>query len=115
WGKNNEGRIVKIDIVCPPCQLEITKHSPLYLTITFDNVLPFETGVRYMIGVEQQAAAKPPNRTKKAIPTSVNEKKDMFILRAAEGAPDNPTNMVLDLTDTGDRISITKDKPFKRI
>jgi hypothetical protein len=115
WGKTPDNRIVKIDVENPPSKLEVLNPKPLLLVVTLDSVLPFETGIRYVIGVEQQAAPKPANRPKKATPASVNEKKDMFIIRAVEGPADNPTNVVIELTDSGERISVGKEKPFRRV
>jgi hypothetical protein len=93
--------------------LQITKSTPLYFTISLDSVTLADAGARYAIGVDQQAGAKP--KGKRQFFASVGEKKEPFILREAKGPPDNPTALVLELTDTGEQISITKDKPFRRV
>jgi hypothetical protein len=115
WGRTPDGRVVKIDIENPPSKIEITNHKELFFIVTLDSVLPFETGTRYVIGVEQQAAAKAPQRPKRAVPASVNEKKDLFIIRAVEGPADNPTNVVVELTETGEKVAVAKEKPFRRV
>ena len=74
-----------------------------------------ETGPRYVIVVEQQGAAKPNQRAKKPYYVSPGDKKDAFILREAKGPPDNPTALVLELSDSGESISINKDKPYARV
>ena len=38
-----------------------------------------------------------------------------LILRAVKGPADNPAALELELTDTGDAISINKEKPFRRV
>ena len=95
--------------------LQVTKATPLYYTISFDSVLPSESGLatRYVIGVDQQAGLRP--KGKRSLYMSVGEKKDPVILREIKGPPDNPTAVVLEMIDTGDQITITKDKPFKRV
>jgi hypothetical protein len=36
-------------------------------------------------------------------------------LRQVNGPPDNPTGLVLELTDGGDAVVISRDKPFQRV
>jgi hypothetical protein len=48
----------------------------------------------------------------------VGDKNDTFAVRDIKAAPDNPTNfttVVLELNDTGQRVTVTKDLPFRRI
>jgi hypothetical protein len=93
--------------------LQVTKSTPLYYTVSLDSIIPADAGARYAIIVDQQAGAKP--KGKRQFIASVGEKKEPFILREAKGPPDNPTALVLELTDTGEQISISKDKPFRRV
>src|ERR1041385_4159149 len=58
WGRAPDGHLVKIDGANEPKKLEITKTTPLYTFVRFNSVLPFETGIRYVVETEQQAAAK---------------------------------------------------------
>lgn len=118
WQKNQNGTIFPN----PPGEeikkLKITRIAPLYLTLTLENVfVPAspDLPVRYGIGVVQEAAPAPNRRGKRTISSSLNEKKDLFVIRAAQGPTENPTNIVVELTDTGETISLSKDKPFKRI
>jgi len=93
--------------------LQVTKSTPLYFTISLDSVSTSDATPRYVIGVDQQAGARP--KGKHSIYLSNGEKKDPVILREVKGPPENPTELVLELTDTGDKISISKDKPFRRV
>ena len=93
--------------------LQVIKSTPLYFTISLDSVTLSDSGARYAIGVDQQAGAKP--KGKRQFYVSVGEKKEPFILREAKGPADNPTALVLELTDTGEQVSISKDKPFRRV
>ena len=93
----------------------VTRTMPLYLIITLDGVSTNTTGVRYAIGVERESAPKPDQRRKKPYYASVNDKKDTFVIREVKGPPDNPTELVVELTDTGEHVSFAKDKPYKRV
>lgn len=46
---------------------------------------------------------------------AVNEtNKPIFILREVKGPPEDPTELVIELTETADRVSLTPEKPFVR-
>lgn len=92
----------------------VTKIEPLYLTITLDSISTSDSGTRYVIGVVREAAATPALRRKKQYYTTLNSKNDTFTLREVKGAPDNPTELVLELNDTGERAVVKRDVPFQR-
>ncbi len=89
--------------------------SPLYLIVTLDSVLTSDSGDRYAIGVERQAAASKRGRVKRQSYAAVGEKNENFRLRAVQGPAEAPTSVELELSDTGQRISLSKDKPFTRV
>ena len=93
----------------------VAKTSPLYLIITLDGVSTNATGVRYAIGVEREAAAKVEQRKKKPHYASINDKKDVFVIREVKGPVDNPTELVLELNDTAEHVVVKKGVPFKQV
>ncbi len=113
WQKAQDGHpfITGGDTI--PKQLQVTKSSPLYYTISLDQVSMPDATAHYLIGVDQQAGARP--KGKRTIILANGEKKDPLILREVRGPADNPTEVILELTDTGEKISISKDKPFRRV
>lgn len=102
-----------------PGGLLITKLTPLCLKLTLESVTPMDSGTRYDIGLENEAAASPRERSKRQYYCSLNTsgKQDIFTLREAKVPPDNPTNvtMVLELKDSGERVAVSKDHPFQRV
>ena len=102
-----------------PGGLLITKLTPLCLKLTLESVTPMDSGTRYVIGLENEAAASPRERSKRQYYCSLNTsgKQDIFTLREAKVPPDNPTNvtMVLELKDSGERVAVSKDHPFQRV
>lgn len=91
----------------------VTKTTPLYTTFTLDSVITNDTGARYMIVVERGAVAKP---GKKMTGASLNEKnKEGFMIREVKGPPEDPAELTLELTDTSERASLSRDKPFRRV
>jgi hypothetical protein len=115
WQKAQDGHPFITEGDKPVRLLQVTKSTPLYYTISLDSVAPTEAGspARYVIGVDQQAGARP--KGKRSIYLSNGEKKDPLILREVKGPPENPTALVFELTDTGEQISVSKDKPFRRV
>lgn len=98
-----------------PGAVVVTNITPLYFTITLDSVETNGLAPRYVLGVERQAAANPALRRKQQRYASLGEKKDAFILSNVQGDPADPTALVLKLTDTGDVVTVSRDKPYRRV
>jgi len=99
-----------------PTAAVVTNITPLYLKMTLDSAIVSSDGsARYLIGVEHEAAPTPDKRKKKQIGAKVGDKTEAFFLRAVNGPPDNPTNVVLELLDTGEKAVVSKEQPFKRV
>jgi hypothetical protein len=118
WQKAVDGRLIKVDATnVGPYAVTITKMTPLYLKLTLDSVTPMDTGTRYVVGIEKEAAVNPRERTKTQKYCSLNTKNETFTLRDVKIPPDNPTNVavVLELNDTRQRVEVSKEQPFRRI
>jgi hypothetical protein len=116
WKKALNGDLIKVKTGNEIVEgIIVTKIMPLYFAVTLDQVTTNELGARYAIGVERQAAPNPAQRRKMQRFASVGEKKDVFTLVSVKGAPENPSELILKLSDSGDTISISKEKPFQRV
>ncbi|MBW8865014.1 MAG: hypothetical protein JF609_08855 [Verrucomicrobia bacterium] len=94
----------------------VTNITPLYLNITLDSVTTNEISVRYAIGVEKQADKVPAKRHKVPRFVSKGDKpNDTFSLVDVKGAPENPDELLLKLVDSGEIISISRDKAYHRV
>ena len=112
---------VKPGLIGPEAAV-VTKITSLYTIITLDSfetnsLATNEVAARYVISVERQAAALPGQRVKRQHYASVGEKIDIFTIREVQGSVDNPAQLqlVLQLADTGERVTLSKDKPFRRV
>jgi hypothetical protein len=90
-------------------RLEITSIRPLNFTIAFDRV----AGSGYWINITNEVATGGARRMAQFATLNATNVK-VFILRDLKGAPEEPTELVLELKDTGERVSIAKEKPFVR-
>jgi hypothetical protein len=118
WQKAVDGRLIRADTTnVGPNAVRITKVTPLNLILTLDSVTVLDTGTRYVIGIENEAAANPRERSKRQKYCSLNTKNETFTLRDVKATPDDPTNVtvVLELNDTRQRVEVSKEHPFRRI
>jgi hypothetical protein len=95
----------------------VTNITPLYLVITNISVTTNELGARYVIGVEKQGEKIPAKRHLQSHYVSLGDKpNDTFALIEVKGAdPANPDALILKLTDSGEIVSVMKDKPYRRV
>ena len=118
WQKKSDGFLIKLSTgneVGPQAVL-VTKIVPLYTTITLEGATPpGDSGVRYDLSVEKEAAPKPPQRIKKHVFASLNNKTDTFVIREVKGPPENPTELVIEMLDTGEQVALSKAKLFRRV
>jgi hypothetical protein len=115
WQKRPDGSIFKVQPGnTGPEAITILKITPLFTRISLDAVSPSDSGVRYVVGVEREAAATPASRKKKQYSAALNQKNDTFVIREVKGAPENPAELILELNDTNEQISLTREKRFER-
>jgi hypothetical protein len=96
-----------------PRAVTITKLAELNLILTLDSVKQAPDGSpRYVIVADNEATGK-----KKSYYAPLNVKEDLFTLRQVEGATNEPTKIVLEMTDTGEKAIMTNsaaaDQPGK--
>ena len=118
WQKALDQHLIRVDAGnVGPGAVQITKLTPLYLILKLNSVNVPEGGgpARYRIGMEKQASNNLRERGKTEKYAGIGEKNDTFKVEAAYGPADNPTNVVLILSDSGEKASISKDVPFQRI
>ena len=117
WQKAADGHLIKVDATnIGPNAVTITKMVPLYLKLTLNDVTSMESGVGCKIGIENEAAPNLKDRKKEKY-CKLGDKNETFVVRDIKVAPDSPTNatVVLELNDTAQRVTLTRDQPFRRI
>jgi hypothetical protein len=118
WQKRVDGTLVPVKqgLIGPEAAV-VTKITPLCLIVTLDSAETNEFGTRYVISVEHQAAPLPYQRSKRQHYVSVGDKIDNLTVIDVKGSPDNPAQLklILQLTDTGERATVSEDKPFRRV
>jgi hypothetical protein len=116
WQKDVNGNLIKIQTghEIGADAAVVTKITPLYFIISLDSVETNELGARYAISVQRQAAMYPAARRPQRHFASVGDKNQVFTLVSITGAPENPDQLTLKLSN-GDPAVVSKDKPFQRV
>ena len=117
WQRAVDQHLIKVDSTSVgPHAVVITKITPLPLILSLNSVTLNDAGVaRYRIAVEKQASANVRERARTEKYGGIGDKNDTFKIEAAYGPTDSPTNVVLILNDSGEKVSISKEVPFKRV
>jgi hypothetical protein len=117
WQRKPDNTLIKVRLgnEVGPGAVVVTKITPLFLTITLESVETIAEIPRYVITVEKEAAPKPAQRGRKQYYATLNTKTDTFVIREVNGPADNPTGLVLELIEGGERILLAKGKPFTRV
>lgn len=115
WQKTLDGQMVRKASLGAKTA-EVTSIVPLYLELALRSVRTNEFGVRYVISVENQAAQSPSKRHQQQRYISKDDKpNDTFGLEEVKGPPANPDALVLKLVDSSEIVTISPDKPFRRV
>ncbi|HEU5123269.1 MAG TPA: hypothetical protein VFW05_04305 [Verrucomicrobiae bacterium] len=121
WQKTADGRLIRNPVGTDLQRMEILEIDPLYFSISLESITASETSVRYGFVIEDQAAEKPSFRGRRPYYLSKGEKKEYgedkksFVLKEVMGAPEAPSAVILDLSDQEKPVSISKDKPYRRV
>jgi hypothetical protein len=117
WQRALDGTLIKIESgnEVGPAAVKVISITPLYFILTLDSMETNQFGARYIIGVERQAAPVSWRRTKRQHYASIGEKNEAFAITAVQGPPENPTRLILQLTDSGEMVTISKNHPFRRV
>jgi len=106
WQKSDH--LIPIDKVGPTA-LEVTNIEPLYLTLTLDDVKVSETGAKYIIGIERPGLTGTMKvKTQDYCTIDPPTKNKTFMMLEVKGKPEDPTQIVVQMNDTGEKAVLTK-------
>ena len=108
WQRRSDGSIIKIQTgnEIGPGALEITAIKPLYLTLTYNSL----SASGYQISIDRPGSGK-----HSTIVSKESNKSDLLNLQQVVGPPEKPTDLVLELKETGETIHLAPDKPYQQI
>jgi hypothetical protein len=108
WRRKANGELLKI-LKTGPDALSVTGITPLYTVIAYDH--PSGNGAVYIMSLQVHSAKRPPEYAK----IDEKPKSGLYIIRGIEGAADNPTELHLEIPETGETVSVSSNNPYKRV
>jgi len=112
WQKAPDGRLFKVDkSKIGPQAMVVTKITPLNLYLKLDSVDVESGAATFLISIQKEASASAGERLQHQKYCKVGDKNETFSFKEAQGPHDSPTNVVLELNDTGQRVVLAKDGP----
>ena len=117
WQKSLDGNLILVGKRTGLQVAVVTNITPLYLVVSLDSVITNELGARYVVQVERQSAPTLAKRRPTRHYLAKDEKpssSDPVTLLSVKGPVDNPESLDLKLNDSGELITISKDKPYRR-
>src|SRR5436189_3146855 len=112
WQKMRDGHLIPIRTgrEIGPNAMTITKVSPLYLRIEYEGPAPSTDTVQYRFKVTRETEKSAGKRVASYSTSAGGAKNQVFMLREAR-PKDNPIEFTLELADTKELVTVTKDKP----
>jgi hypothetical protein len=115
WQRRPDGNLLKIELgnEIGAEALRVTKIGPLFLNIAIDKA---SGAAGFFMSVTREAATNALLRKKfqSYVTPGNKDRLNTFQLKEMKGTPEEP-ELVLELLDNGEKISLTKDRPFQRI
>jgi hypothetical protein len=114
WKRKSDGTFLKI-IKSGPNAVVVSNITKLYTVIAYDHPSGNGSGV-YVMAIKQHSDPQHPSR-----PVTEYAKKDekmksgLYIIRDIKGDSDAPSELDLELPQTGETVAVTKDKPYQRV
>jgi len=118
WQRALDGSLILAEKKTGSQVAVVTNISPLYTIISLEQVQMNDIATNYVIQIEHQAAPTVAKRRPTKHYLTKGEKpgaNDPVVLVDVKGPADNPTALVLKLTDSGDEISISKENPYRKV
>jgi hypothetical protein len=114
WQQKADGTLIPGSKVGPTAAT-VTNLTKLFTRITLDDVISLPDSVRYKIGVQKEAATAVKDRAKRQTYCSLNSKNEWFTLVEIKGKPEEPTQLILQLNDNGERVAVSKERAYERV
>jgi hypothetical protein len=113
WKRNTNGELLKI-LKSGPDALSITNITPLYTIIAFDHAVG-SGGVYVMTSQMQVNLGHTARKTTEFAKQDEKVKSGLYIIRGIKGAVDDPSELTLEIPQTGETVTVTTNKPYQHV
>ncbi len=113
WKRKPNGELSKI-LKTGPDALSILNITALYTIVAYDH--PSGNGAIYVMTFQTNVdLLRPGHKTPEFAKKDVKPKSGLYIIRGIKGAAEDPTELDLEIPDTGETVSVSKDNPYKHV
>ena len=111
WKRNTNGELMKI-LKSGPDALTVTNITPLYTIVAYDH--PIGSGGIYVMTYQLQAnLSHPGHKTTEFAKQDEKVKSGLYIIRGIKGAPDDPSELDVEIPATGQTVVVTTNQPYQ--
>ena len=118
WQRRPDGSLIKIETgdEVGPKAVKVANIIPLHYILRLDSIEPATqvSAARYVVSIQRENAELPMQRRPRQHFVSVGEKEEAISLISASGPADNP-QLVLQILETGETVTLTKATPYERV
>ena len=116
WQRVRDGRLIPIRTgrEIGPGALTVTNITPLYLRIEYDGLAPSAENVQYRFRVTRETEKSAGKRVATYSTAPGSAKNAIFQLKDAK-PKDNPVDFTLELADTKEQATVSKEKPYASV
>jgi len=116
WQQKANGKIIPNPAGAELNLLQLTNTSPLHEIFSLVSVsVTAGLPTHYGIGIAHESGATPSQRLPRTTYAAMNQTTNGFTVVAAEGPEEEPTSVTLVLSDTHQKVTISKQHPYKRV
>jgi hypothetical protein len=113
WKRLPNGEIKKF-IKTGADALSVTGITPLYTIISYDH--PSGNGPIYIMTTAQHVDLRHPGRKASEFAKKDEKPKSgLYTIRGIKGAPEDPTELELEIPETGETVTVSTNKPYQRV
>jgi hypothetical protein len=112
WKRKSDGTLFKV-LKTGPNALVVTNITELYTVISYDHPSGNGSGV-YVMAIQQHSDPQRPSRKfDEYAKKDQKTKSGLYVIRGIKGDPDDPSELDLELPESGQTVAVTKDKPYE--
>jgi hypothetical protein len=115
WQKNGDQLEHFNSTSVGPMAVTVTKLNPLNTDLTLDTISVEGNVAQFLVTIKKEASSNARERMGHQTRCKVGDKNETFTVKGVNGPADNPTNLVVELNDTGEHVVLEKDKTFQRV
>ncbi len=110
WKRKSDGTLLKI-LKTGPSALVVSNITKLYTIISYDHASG--SGVYVMTIQEHSDPQHPSHKVTEYAKKDEKMKSGLYVIRGIKGDADDPSELDLELPQTGENVVVTKDKPYQ--